>query len=153
MNDVNVGGRPTKYKPEYAEQARKLCDLGATDRKLCDFFDVSESTLNLWKLNHPEFSESLKLGKGIPDENVKRSLYDRAMGYTCLESKLNVVNGELIETIVEKHYPPDPTSAIFWLKNRLPNEFRDKVEHEQTNDKPLSIEIVRAKKPDADSTD
>lgn len=121
-------GRPTKYKEEYAEQARKLCDLGATDRQLCDFFKVAESTLNLWKLNNPSFSESLKLGKDIPDDNVKRSLYDRATGYTCLESKHHVVNGELIETMVEKHYPPDPTSMIFWLKNRKPEEFRDKVE-------------------------
>lgn len=151
MSEEVKEGRPTKYKEEYAEQARKLCKLGATDVQLSDFFNVSKSTLNLWKLKHESFSDSLKIGKGIPDENVKRSLYDRAMGYSCLESKLNVVNGELIETVIEKHYPPDPTSMIFWLKNRCPSEFKDKVEHEQTNEKPLSIEIVRAKKPDADT--
>lgn len=123
-----AGGRPTKYKEEYAEQARKLCNLGATDIKLADFFGISEKTLNTWKFKHPEFLQSLKLGKDVPDDNVKRSLYDRAMGYTCLEAKHHVVNGELIETMVEKHYPPDPTSMIFWLKNRVPSEFRDKVE-------------------------
>ena len=139
-----AGGRPTKYKPEYAEQAKKICGLGATDMQLSDFFDVSEKTLNTWKLKHPEFLQSLRVGKDQPDENVKRSLYQRAMGYSHLESKLNVVNGELIETVVEKHYPPDATSMIFWLKNRCSTEFKDRVEHDLTADEalPISVQIV-----------
>lgn len=32
-------GRPSSYQPEYAEQARKLCLLGATDQEIADFFD------------------------------------------------------------------------------------------------------------------
>ena len=43
-------GRPTKYKDEYCEQAYKLCLLGATDKEMADFFQVSLSTLNLWKI-------------------------------------------------------------------------------------------------------
>jgi hypothetical protein len=31
-----------------------------------------------------------------------------------------------------RHYPPDPTSMIFWLKNRQPQDWRDKQEHEHT---------------------
>ena len=131
MVENMAGGRPTKYKEEYAEQAKKLCDLGATDKHLCDFFGIAMSTLSKWKLEHPEFSASIRLGKEIPDQNVKRSLYNRAMGYTCLESKLNVVNGEIIETVVEKHYPPDPTCIQFFLKNRMPDEFRDRQEQVQ----------------------
>lgn len=34
-------GRPSGYKPEYAEQARKLCLLGATDQEIADFFEVT----------------------------------------------------------------------------------------------------------------
>lgn len=52
--------RPTKYQEAYAEQARKLCLLGYTDAELADFFEVSESTINKWKLDYPEFSESIK---------------------------------------------------------------------------------------------
>ena len=51
-------GRPSKYKSEYAEQARKLCLLGATDTDMADFFDVDEATINRWKLDFPEFCES-----------------------------------------------------------------------------------------------
>ncbi|MBL3206262.1 terminase, partial [Klebsiella pneumoniae] len=41
-------GRPSKYKPEFAEQAKKLAVLGATDAQMADFFEVSVSTINLW---------------------------------------------------------------------------------------------------------
>ena len=125
-------GRPSKYKPEYAKQAEKLAKLGATDRELADFFEVVESTLNLWKIEHPEFSESLKLGKEIPDQRVERSLYQRALGYSHEEVDIRVVNNEIQMTPIIKHYPPDPTSAIFWLKNRKSDNWRDKQELEHS---------------------
>ena len=56
-------GRPTKYKAEYAEQAAKLCALGAVDAQLADFFGVSEPTINAWKDKHPAFLKSLKESK------------------------------------------------------------------------------------------
>ncbi|MCV5625819.1 hypothetical protein OFN31_29725, partial [Escherichia coli] len=52
------------YQEAYAEQARKLCLLGYTDAELADFFEVSESTINKWKLDYPKFSESIK--KSLP---------------------------------------------------------------------------------------
>jgi len=39
------GGRPSGYREEFAEQARKLCRLGATDKELADFFGVDEATI------------------------------------------------------------------------------------------------------------
>ena len=59
----NKVGRPNKYKDEYCEQAEKLCRLGFKDTELAEFFNVSVSTLNLWKIKHGEFSESLRKGK------------------------------------------------------------------------------------------
>ena len=56
-------GRPTNYRDEYAQQAGKLAKLGATDKELADFFDVTTTTINNWKVNFPEFLASLKMGK------------------------------------------------------------------------------------------
>ena len=47
----NPGGRPTKYKPEYAEQVYKLALEGFTDKKIAEFFKVDERTINNWKDN------------------------------------------------------------------------------------------------------
>lgn len=125
-------GRPSKYKPDYAEQAIKLCMLGMTDAEMASFFEVSESTLNLWKEVHPEFSESIKKGKAAADADVASRLYHRAMGYDHPEDDIRVVSGEIVITPTIKHYPPDTTAGIFWLKNRQRDKWRDKVETEVT---------------------
>lgn len=125
-------GRPTKYRIEYNEQAYKLCLLGHTDEELADFFEVHVSTIHQWKLDYPDFSDSIKKGKEIADAEVSKSLYHRALGYSHPDVDIKAVNGEIVETPVMKHYPPDATSAIFWLKNRQPKKWRDKqvMEHE-----------------------
>ena len=122
-------GRPSKYKPEYAEQALKLCRLGAKDTELADFFHVSEQTINAWKEAYPEFLESLKEGKGLADAEVADKLFKRATGYehTAVKISASPDGKEHITEYVEK-YPPDTTAAIFWLKNRRPDLWRDKTE-------------------------
>lgn len=124
--------RPSKYKPEFAKQAKQLCKLGATDQELAEFFGVSQQTLNNWKVSQPGFLESLKGGKEVADERVTTALYHRAMGYSHPEDDIRAINGEIVITPTIKHYPPDTTAAIFWLKNRRPDEWRDKVQQEVT---------------------
>lgn len=132
-----MSGRPTKYKPEYCEQAQKLVMLGATDVQMADFFEVSISTFYLWKVQNPEFSDALKQSKEQKDAMVEKSLYERAVGYTCRETKVFNQNGEIITKDVDKHYPPDPTAQIFWLKNRQPEQWRDRRELTGADGEPL----------------
>lgn len=142
------GGRPSRFKAEYVEIAERLCKLGLTDAELALAFDVGETTINAWKRDHVEFSEALKKGKFIADANVAERLYQRAMGYTHEAVKIfaNPSTGdEKIVPFVE-HYPPDTTAAIFWLKNRQPAKWRDKVVSENVgkDDGPIQVEDVNA---------
>lgn len=121
-------GRPSKYKPEFAEQAAKLCALGATDAQMADFFGVAVSTIALWKVQHKDFSDAIKVPKEEADQRVEQSLYRRALGYEHDEVDIRVVGGEIVKTEIRKTYPPDTAAAIFWLKNRA--GWRDKVETE-----------------------
>lgn len=121
--------RPTKYQEAYAEQARKLCLLGYTDDQLADFFEVAVSTIQKWKLDHPEFSDSIKKGKDISDAEVTDSLYQRAMGYAAPDTDIRVIDNKIVKTQITKHYPPDTAAAIFWLKNRQKKMWRDKIDH------------------------
>lgn len=125
-------GRPTSYRPEYVEQAFNYCLLGATDEDLARFFGVSTQTINAWKSSHSEFLDAIKRGKDEADAKVAASLYNRALGYSHPDLDLKVVAGQIVGTPIIKHYPPDPTSAIFWLKNRQRAKWRDKQEHEHT---------------------
>jgi hypothetical protein len=74
-------GHPSSFKPEYVEQAKKLCQLGATDLDLADFFHVAEKTIRNWQAAHPDFLEAVRLGKGKADERAVKRLYQRAVGY------------------------------------------------------------------------
>ncbi len=148
-----AGGRPTKYKTEYVELAFNYSLLGATDKDLARLFDVSEDTVNEWKKNHPEFSESLKRGKDEADAKVASKLYHRAIGYEHPEIITAAYQGQITDTMtVTKHYAPDPTAAIFWLKNRQPEKWRDKQELDLGNKdgKPFEIRNMTLEEIDAE---
>ncbi len=121
-----MAGRPTNYKKEYDEQAYKLCLLGATDKEMADFFNVKEQTINNWKKDHPVFFESIKRGKIIADANVAERLYTRATGYEQKTDKIFQFQGEPVIVPTIEHIPPDTGAAIFWLKNRKKDQWRDK---------------------------
>lgn len=124
--------RPTSYKPQYIEQARKLAEFGATDREVASFFGVSERTLNTWKHVHPEFLQSLKVGKDAADDRVEMSLYRKATGYSFDSEKVFQYEGAIVRADIVEHVPPSDTAAIFWLKNRRSQEWRDRKEIEHS---------------------
>lgn len=130
-------GRPTAFEPAFVGQAEKLCNLGATDDEMADFFGVHRSTIYRWKLDHPDFCDAIKSAKEIADERVERSLYQKATGYNVTEEQAVKVKTEQFKEEVEvvqvdKHIPADTTAAIFWLKNRRKDQWRDKQEVDVT---------------------
>lgn len=137
-------GRPTSFLPEYSEQAYKLCLLGATDKEMADFFQVAESTFNLWKQEHKEFSESMVKGKTIADATVAESLYKRATGYTAKKVVTANIQGMITDVKeVNDYVGPDTAAASLWLRNRQSAKWRDKVDHELTGKDGGPIEISK----------
>lgn len=127
-------GRPSAYQASFAVQAEKLCALGATDMEIADFFEVDVRTLYRWKHAHPAFCQALNVGKASADERVTHSLYQRAIGYEQDAVKI-FMPANAPEPVYAKYrekVAPDVTAAIFWLKNRRPDLWRDKHELEHT---------------------
>lgn len=142
-------GRPTDYRPEFCEQAEKWSWLGATNEKMAEFLKVTTSTFKLWMATYPDFSAAVKKGREDADAAVVKSLYQRANGYTVTEvtedhTKVKPVDGSVsvdeegelaqeieykpIVRVTKKHIAADPASMIFWLRNRKPQEWREKKE-------------------------
>jgi hypothetical protein len=120
-------GRPSAFKPEYIAQAKKLCAiLGATDGELADFFNVALRTIANWQAQHPEFREALEHGKVVADDRVEKSLYHRAVGYSFDDVKIFYGKDGVAKVGYRKHVPPDTIACIFWLKNRRPEQWREK---------------------------
>lgn len=145
-----AGGRPSKFQPEYVEQARKLCLLGATDQEIADFFEVEVRTIYRWKAEHDEFCQSLKAGKEVADERVERSLFQKAIGYEQEEVKIFMPAGAEgpVYAPFRAKVAPDTTAAIFWLKNRRPDLWRDKQQTELTgaDGGPIKAEVTRVER-------
>ena len=150
-DDAPRPGRPTLYRPEYAEQAAKLCRLGATDIELGDFFGVDRTTIWRWSQEHEAFCNALKAGKEAADERVERSLYAKATGYSFDAVKILQHEGSPVVVPYREHIPPSDTAAIFWLKNRRPDLWRDRQQHEHTGRDGGPITVVSGVRRDGDS--
>lgn len=127
-------GRPSKYKEEHLEIVTMLCLLGATDKEIAEALGICEKTLNNWKEWYPKFLQSIKEGKALADAKAAKSLYKRATGFkvkevrTIKDSQGNTK--EIIET--EKEVIPETAACWIWLKNRRPQDWKEKREEDSS---------------------
>nr|DAN79840.1 MAG TPA: terminase small subunit [Caudoviricetes sp.] len=105
---------------------------GLTDEMIAHNIGITTTTLYDWKKKYPQFAESIKRGKEVVDIMVENALLKSAMGYKYDEVvKERVFDYETETSIVvevkrtTKEVAPNPTSLIFWLKNRKPEAWRD----------------------------
>lgn len=102
---------------------------GLTDEQIAQNIGISRSTLNEWKKRFPDIKDTIKRGKEVVDRQVENALFKSAVGYEYTEiTKELTDSGMKVTKRVTKQVAPNPTSAIFWLKNRKPDKWRDKKE-------------------------
>ena len=106
------------------------CD-GLTDEQIAQNIGINPATLYDWKKKYPEISKALKKGKEVVDRQVENALLKRALGYKYEEIKTEKTEEGKKVTVTVKEVVPDTTAQIFWLKNRKPDQWRDKqqIEH------------------------
>lgn len=101
----NLVGQPTKYKEEYAEKLLKHMARGLTFEAFASKINVERKTLYNWCTKYPEFQRAKDIG-------VEKSRYRLELNLlkTCETGKGNVIG------------------QIFMLKNRFPQDWRDRKE-------------------------
>lgn len=100
---------------------------GLTDEQIAYNMGICRDTLIQWKKRYSDISDTLKKGKEVVDRQVENALLKRALGYKYTEvTKERIEGGFVVTKEVTKEVVPDTTAQIFWLKNRKPNEWRDK---------------------------
>ena len=143
-------GRPKKYDPAYAKQAREACKFGASDAQLAKLFGVGASTISGWKLKYPKFAKAIQEGRAaleagevelslrqqaLPHDEVKNIHELRGRGrnkkmmLVSRHVKKNVVNIRAIERV---------------LKAEMPEKYGDKLKLDVP--KPLQIVHFNKKK-------
>lgn len=145
-------GRRTKFSNEKLEEAKKLAKEGYTDEDIAFKLNIGIRTLYDWKKKYPQFMQALKENKDYFDDKVEQALLKRALGYEYEETEIiaskDGKNSKVKKT--KKVIPPDTTAIIFWLKNRQPGKWRNRIELQhggqiktETNMQELSIEELR----------
>lgn len=118
-------GRPTTYSKQLADITLNLYREGKTDAQVAGIIDVSEKTLYNWRQENPEYLLAIRDIKDLDDMQVETALRAAAVGYTAIEERVYISFGKEIRVKVPKHYPPDIRAAMFWLKNRHPDKWRE----------------------------
>lgn len=75
---------------------------GLTDKQIAKQIGIGERTFCRWKSENKAIVAALKKGQQAGIDQVERTLFEQAIGYTDLEGK---------------YHPPNTTAIIFILKN------------------------------------
>ena len=128
--DKPIIGRPSLLTEVMHEKFIAMIAKGFTHQQAADVLGVTRRTITNW-INR---SELLRIetneARLIASRVVEASLFNRAVGYSHPEEKVFCHEGFITTHDTIKHYPPDTTAAIFWLKNRRPDLWKDKRETE-----------------------
>lgn len=124
----------SKYDEAFPLIAEGLAREGMTDAQIAAELEVSNSAFYSYRKKYPEFAEALRRGKFPVDTDVENSLLKKARGYSrreeYLENTTENRNGSTVERekrrVVIRDVPPDTAAAIFWLRNRRPDKWREK---------------------------
>jgi len=129
------------YKPEFVDQARQMCRLGATDEELAEHFEVCVRTIYRWRNTHEAFAEAVVVGKEHADARVERALYSRAVGCSVERTKVFKHAGDPkpVYATYRHHLPPDPMAALAWLRVRQPRKWQ--IREEETRN-PNAAEMI-----------
>lgn len=100
-----AGGRPTKYDPKFCEDVIEYMSLGFSATAAAGYIGVSRATLYKWADEHEEFMDALKTGQ------AKAALWWET-------AHRGVAIGE----------DGNASATIFALKNRAPDDWRDRRE-------------------------
>lgn len=118
------GGRPSKYDPAYCEHVIDFLAQGYSITAFAGSVRVSRQTVYQWAEDHPEFSDALNIARAAAALWWENRLRDVAEGSEG-----------------------SATAAIFGLKNRAADDWRDKqsLEHSGPDGGPIQTEDTGAR--------
>jgi hypothetical protein len=132
----------TLYRAGYADVACNMVSRGCTRGDMAAAFGVDINTFAEWIDRHPALKDAIALGKDEASARVEHKLYERATGYSHPAVKIFCSkDGDVTQVPYTEHFPPDTAAASLWLRNKRPDEWRDKQDVNLTGD--LGAEIVK----------
>lgn len=148
-------GRPRIDWSQRLEHAFNYALLGATNEQIFRFLGLSESRAQRSKKAYPELASAIRRGRIMADAEIADSIFRKATGYRQTETTTREIrnpSGDLlsVETItITRDLPPDTDACIFWLSNRQPDKWRNRMELEYTESESSKADPDAAPNQDA----
>ncbi len=123
-----MGNYESKVLPRL-EEVRYLKRNGVADKDIAAALGVGYSTFRRYAKEHPDLRGALAASALAANARVVNALFLSATGHTVMLKKSVKVRekggGEHLEEGQEETYiPPNPQSMVFWLTNKLPEEWK-----------------------------
>jgi hypothetical protein len=131
--EVTVYGVPFSEKPVKLSQGQllvALSALGLSRDEIAEVLGTKANYIDRVIAQSPELQDAVKNARRQADMQVVNALFRRAVGYNYVEVLYDNY-GKTYRKIF-KHLPPDVTACIFWLKNRMKDEWADSFKGELT---------------------
>ena len=107
-----------------------LTSYGLTRKDIADILGVTTVWLDTVVSRDAGLQDAIKQARNRADMMVVNALFRRACGYNYREVIYDKYGKEVKK--IYKHLPPDVTACIFWLKNRMKDEWTDTYRAEFT---------------------
>lgn len=138
-------GRPRVITDVHVKTVRAMAARGWTEIEMAAALDISIMTFRRWKVDFPDFLLAATPTVEEQIAAVKAALLSRATGFQHPAVKIMTVavGGGVSQVVREEyveHYPPDVSAIQFFLKNRDPDNWRDRQEVDQKTDATVRIE-------------
>ncbi len=160
-------GRKNKYKTHISPNLRKIQDWigqGIIEAEICSRLGISVASWENYKNQNLVLLERIKKGHAKVNNNAVHYLIRRFTGYEYEETVteqsfdekgkvISIVdrNGNTVSKtikITKKQLAPDVTALIFWLKNHLPEDYKDRREIDLSNPDGSGLKIIIVKPED-----
>lgn len=123
----------TTWWPKNLEEILRVAfEVGGTYESVAASLGRTRHELQNYAKRHRRIANAMRDGRAHADQRVVKSLFNRAVGYDAPDTDIRVCDGQIVKTPLVKHYPPSELACIFWLKNRKPDEWKDRNEPSTT---------------------
>lgn len=131
-------GAKSLYDEFAVVKVEELAANGFNNTQIAQSLGIGLKTLYDWIDKYPQISHAIKKYRGLADIEVENALYKSAIGFSVTEVERegrkdpnNPGQYKLVVTKeIDKTFAPNTAACIFYLKNRMPARYKDKIETE-----------------------
>ena len=132
--DIDSRGRPCKYESHVQPRLNdiyKWVKDGMTDYSIAESLGIAAYTFIKYKKIYSDLIDTYTRAHMERNCVVVNSVFKKAQGHKATLRKQKVLaDGSVIDFQEEQYIPPDTDAAKFWLTNRDPEAWRDKVDQD-----------------------